>query len=140
MSNIHNPGSASPFETNVIAGETHADLTASELAAIHATVGRISDLNDQTAAEQQNLAAQVQAAKERVAQHGGTAATAQALDEAEALVVTLGQHGAQLGDAATATGDQTAAAEAGLAPARDAQDQLASAGARGDYVATATSD
>lgn len=122
------------------AGETHLDLTAAGLSAINQKVAAINDQVDALAADRAELAAMVAAEAERVAANGGTADTTAALDAANAVVAQLGQHLGGVSEAATEAADQTAAAHAGLAPARDAQDALHSAGARGEFVSTATSD
>lgn len=120
-------------------GETHLDLTAQGLGGINATLAQVAEANDQLAALRLTLQAQIQEVTERVNANGGTAATAQALDEANTVVNMIGLHIGNLADASANASDQTAAAEAGLAPARDAQDALHTAGARGEFVATATS-
>jgi hypothetical protein len=122
------------------AGETNLDLTDADLAAIHAHLARIGELNDQMAGARAALEGAVAVATERATTNGATAATQQALDEANAVVALLGQHVGGVADAAAAASDHTSAAQAGLAPARDAQDTLHSAGARGEFVSTATSD
>lgn len=121
-------------------GETHLDLTAAGLRSINARLTRIAELNDALAAERAALAAEVTTENERVTANGGTAATTQAFDEANAVVDILGKHIASAADATASASDQTSAAEQGLAPARDAQDTLHSAGARGEYVSAAASD
>lgn len=121
-------------------GETNLDQTEADLAIIQAQLAVVQDHNDQLAGAAARLEGLVAVAEERATSNGATAATQQALDEARAVAALLTQHAAGVSDAATAASDHTAAATAGLAPARDAQDTLHSAGARGEFVSTATSD
>lgn len=126
--------------TAASAGETHLDLTVLGLGAINATLARVNELNDQLAAARATLSAQVAAETERVAANGGTTTTTQALDEASAVVDLVGEHVRAASDAIAGATDQVSTAEQGLRPAQDAQDSLHSAGARGEFVSTATSD
>jgi hypothetical protein len=121
-------------------GETNLDLTDIGLTRISTRLNRLSELVDQIAAEKDALRAEVAVESERVAVNGGTAETRQALDAALALIAQLDSHVGGVSESATEAADQTQAARAGLAPARDAQDALHSAGARGEFVSTATSD
>jgi len=120
------------------AGETNLDQTAADLDGIGKSINVAEELNDQMSAVADGLAAQAQAAAERVNANGGTAATIQAVDEARALAEQIKAKTAELADLANAAGDATSAATAGLKPAQDAQDTLHSAGARGKFVDTAT--
>lgn len=122
------------------AGETNLDLTVLDLGSINARLAKIRELNDAQAAERAALQAAVMHAAERVGANGGTAATTQALDEANAVVDLLGQHLGAVADATESACEQTSAAEAGLRPAQDAQDALHTSGARGEFVSTATAD
>ena len=122
------------------AGETHLDLTEGDLATIHGHLSRVQELNDQMAGVRAALEGAVAAATERATVNGATSATQQALDEANAVVALLGQHLANVSDATSQAEDHTSAAQVGLAPARDAQDALHQAGARGEFVSAATSD
>lgn len=120
------------------ATETNLDLAGVELGAIQASLARIDEQTDALARERDTLAAQVAAASERVAATGGTTATITALDGANAVVEQLGAHLGGFSEAAAEAADVTSAARAGLAPALDAQDSLHAAGARGEFVSSAT--
>lgn len=119
-------------------GETNLDVTVGHLNNMSGQVARIAELNDQLSA----AGAALQQAAARTAEHaaatGATAATQQALDEANAVAGLIRQQAAAMGDAATATGDQLQAASVGLRPAQDAQDGLHASGARGEFVSAAS--
>jgi hypothetical protein len=100
----------------------------------------VTEQADVLAARRARLQALVTQAQERVTATGGTAATAQALDAAQQVVNEIGQHVGGVSAAAVEAEDAALSAHAGLAPARDAQDALAAAGARGEFVDTATHD
>jgi hypothetical protein len=121
-------------------GETNQDLTAADLAAIQVELGRANEQVDHLAQTRNNLQALVDRCAERVAAHGGTTATAQALEAAQQAIAQLNQAVGLVSQSAVEAEDATGAAHAGLAPARDAQDALHSAGARGEFVSAATSD
>ena len=121
-------------------GETNLDLTVADLAAIQQELNGINEQIDVLAQRRANLQVRIAQASERVQATGGTAATAQALDAATAVANELGQHLGNFSASATEAEDVTSAAHAGLAPARDAQDELHAAGARGEFVSAATSD
>jgi hypothetical protein len=128
-----------PMTITTTGGETHADLTAAGLAGVKATLANISDLNDQIAGLRDTLAAQVRAEQERGG-NKGSAATAQAIDEADAVIAMLGRHIAAAADATTAAEDQTSAAEQANQEVLVVQDDLHRTGATGEFVSTATSD
>lgn len=128
-----------PTATTPQAGETHLDHAILGLGSVQASITKIHELNDAVSAEKNALAAKVTAERERLGDKG-TAATLQALDEADALVALMGQQIAATADAATQVDDQANAAIAGLQPAVNAQDELHSAGATGELVSAATSD
>jgi hypothetical protein len=119
--------------------ETHLDHAILGLGSVQTSIVKIHELNDAVAAEKNALAAKVMAERERLG-NKGTAAALQALDEADALVVLMGQQIAATADAATQVDDQANAALAGLQPAANAQDELHSSGATGELVSAATSD
>jgi hypothetical protein len=121
-------------------GETHQDLTALDLAAIQIELGRANEQVDQLAQTKANLEALVTRCSERVASKGGTTATAQALEAAQQAIAQLNQAVGLVSQSAVEAEDATGVAHAGLAPARDAQDKLHSAGATGEFVSAATSD
>jgi chromosome segregation ATPase len=119
-------------------GETNLDVTAQRLEEIRATLAQVTDQADALAAQKTQLEAQIRAASDHATSTGGTAATQQALDAAQAVVDQLGQHVGNVSQSAVEAGDTTAAAHAGLAPARDAQDMLHAAGATGEHVSAAS--
>lgn len=126
--------------TAATVGETHADITLAKLDGIGASIGQAENLNDQAAAVASNLDAQVAAASEYADEKGATTASRQALDEARAVAAAIRETVARLADLCERAGESVSAATAGMRPAVDAQDSLNAAGARGDIVATATSD
>lgn len=121
-------------------GETHADITLAKLTGIGSSISQAENLNDQAAATASNIDAQVAEASEYADDKGATAATRQALDEAKAVSAAIRETVAKLADLCARAGESVDAATVGMRPAIDAQDGLATAGARGDIVATATSD
>lgn len=121
-------------------GETHQDLTADDLAAIQAELGHANEQVDALAQTRNNLQALVDRCSERVGTHGGSAATAQALEAAQQAIAQLNQAVGLVSQSAVEAEDATGAAHAGLAPTRDAQDLLHGAGARGEFVSAAASD
>ncbi len=133
-----NPSTEGEPVTTSTQGETNLDCTAADLAGIQAELAAIEEHNDALAARRAALQARLATASERVESTGGTTATAQALDAARAVVDQLGQHLAGVSDSTVEASDVTQAAHAGLAPARDAQDALQAAGARGEFIDTAT--
>lgn len=121
-------------------GETNLDQTAADLDNINRQLAEINETVDRLAQQKQNLLALAAQAGDRANANGGTSATLQALDSAMAAASSISTATGNISDHVTEATDHTNAAHEGLNPARDAQDTLQSAGARGDFVATATSD
>lgn len=127
-----------PQQTTAPQGDTNLDQTTHDLVAIKAKLAKVGDLNDQLSTERADLLGMVAAAKERVQVTGGTAATVQALDAAEAVCARIDQNLAGVADATIEAADQTEAADRGLDPARHAQDALHQSGAQGEFVSAAS--
>lgn len=119
-------------------GETNLDLTDDDLTRIGTQLAAINNQVDALTADRNRLAALVTAANERATAKGATTATTTALDAASAVVTQLGQHLGGVSDTTVEAADQTAAAQAGLKPARDAEDGLHAAGATGQILAPAS--
>jgi methyl-accepting chemotaxis protein len=121
-------------------GETPAQITAQLIEEIRQQLSRVNDLNDHLAAANNTLAVQVSQTQDYVTANGGTTETAAALDAAGGVVREIGSHVGSASDAVAKAADSALAADAGLRPAQDAEDQLTAAGADGRFVAPATSD
>lgn len=118
-------------------GETNLDLTAADLTLMQSQLAAITEITDALAAQRGQLDDTIDRVSARAAASGGTTATLVALDAARAVSTQLRDHLSGFSDAATEAGDVTSAAEAGLTPARDAQDSLHAAGATGEFVSAA---
>jgi hypothetical protein len=121
-------------------GETNLDLTTQDLADLRQQLAGVNEQADTLAARRQQLLLTIDRVSERAAATGAPAATTQALDAARQVANEIGQHVGNLSQSAVEAEDVTAAAHAGLAPARDAQDALHAAGASGEFVSAATAD
>jgi hypothetical protein len=121
-------------------GETNLDLTVVDLTEVETLLALVDDGVDQVAQTGQRLDTAISRATERAVLAGAPAATMAALDAASGVSRQLGDHLSGVSQASTEAGDQVTAARHSLTPAQDAQDRLHSAGARGEFVSTATSD
>jgi hypothetical protein len=121
-------------------GDTNLDLAVRDLDAVGGTLAEAENLNDQGARTAETLERQVARAAERVQANGGSPATQQALDEAQAVASRIRMHVAALADLLASALDASAAARSALRPAEEAQDSLHASGTKGEMVATATAD
>lgn len=135
------PNEGAPMTTPTIQqGETHADLILVKLDGLGRWISQAEDLNDQASATASAIEAEVAEASEYSESKDATSATKQALDEAKGVASAIRETVARLADLCAQASESVGAATVGMRPAIDAQDGLHAAGARGNVVATATSD
>jgi hypothetical protein len=117
-------------------GDDHLDRISSGLGNMGETLARGDEHTDALMALARQLRAQAAATMERAGDKA-TTQTRQACDQALAQAATYEAAAAQVAEASAATAESIEAADRGLDPARQARDELHTAGATGELLSTA---
>jgi hypothetical protein len=119
------------------ATESNATVLRQKLDNTKQTLNRVAELTDQLAAERSTLGHQVRDASEFATSTGQSAQAQQALDESNALAISMGEHLGHFSQGAVSAEASMTQAGEGLRVAEHAEDALRNAGADGRAVAPA---